>query len=354
MGIFIGKPRLRNSYRAPHASDTGVTPIYYDPRWFGQHGIGRFAQEVIARIPGAQPLTIAGPKLSPIDPIAISAALLGKRAGCYFSPGFNPPLASPIPFAFTIHDLIHLKVPQESSPLRRLYYTSVVRPATRRAKIIFTVSEYSKKEIIDWANIPEERVIVAGNAPAHIFQPEGPCHDPGYPYFLHVGRRAAHKNIARLLSAFAATSISRKAKLFFTGHPDAATRKLVSECHLDGQVKFTGPIDDSQLAEYYRGAIALIFPSLYEGFGLPIVEAMACGTPVITARVTAMEETAGHGNALFVDPYDTHNMSGLIDELAHSDNIRRQLGAAGIARVQKFSWDDTASVIAKCLQIATS
>lgn len=341
-------------HRAPHASEAVAPPIYYDPRWFGQHGIGRFAQEVISRIPGAQPLTITGPKLSPIDPLAVAAALLGKKTGCYFSPGFNPPLASPIPFAFTIHDLIHLKVPEESSPLRRLYYASVVRPAARRAKVIFTVSEYSKKEIIDWANIPEERVIVAGNAPAHIFQPEGPCHDPGYPYFLHVGRRAAHKNIARLLSAFAATSISKKAKLVFTGPPDAATQKLVSKYRLDGRVTFTGTIGDDQLAEYYRGATALVFPSLYEGFGLPIVEAMACGTPVITSSVTATGEIAGNGNALFIDPQDTASLSRLIDEIAFSDHTRTELGKAGIARARSFSWDCIASTIVGHLRTAAS
>lgn len=338
-------------HSAPHATEALAPPIYYDPRWFGQHGIGRFAQEVIARIPNSHPLAIVGPKLSPIDPLTVAAALLGKNAGCYFSPGFNPPLASPIPFAFTIHDLIHIKVPEESSPLRRLYYASVVRPAARRAAVVFTVSNYSKRDILEWANIPEEKVIVTGNAPAQTFQPEGPCHTPGYPYFLHVGRRTSHKNIDRLLGAFAATSISKSAKLVFTGHPDAATQKLISECNLNGHVKFTGPIDDGKLAEYYRGATALVFPSLYEGFGLPIIEAMACGTPVITSNVSAMVEIAGDGNALLVDPHDTDALSRLIDKIAFSGHIRTELGMAGIARAHLFSWDSIASTIADHLRV---
>src|SRR5205085_8921377 len=127
-----------------HSGPQVQPPIYFDPRWSGSHGIGRFSAELQQGLPGVVPLRIAGPKLSLYDPLASSLALAGLREGCFLSPGFNPPLRSPIPFAFTIHDLVHLRVPAESSPMRRLYYASVVRPAARRAWRILTVSECSR------------------------------------------------------------------------------------------------------------------------------------------------------------------------------------------------------------------
>lgn len=328
-------------------------PIFYDPRWIGRHGIGRFAQEVVARIPLAEALPIAGPKLSPFDPLAISLALIAKRQGCYFSPGFNPPLASPIPICFTIHDLIHLKVPEESSAFRRLYYAAVVRPAARRAHCIFTVSEYSKREIAEWADVAEEKIVVASNAVASPFTSDGPRYQPGQPYFLHVGRRGAHKNIPRLLRAFCQSRSGKQACLLFTGDQDDATADCIHQLGMRHTVLFTGPLSDDALAAMYRGAEALLFPSLYEGFGLPIIEAMACGTPVITSDATATAEVAGKSNALLINPEDVAALSEAIDMIAYSSDLRSRLVKTGLARASFFSWDRTSTIIRDTLRSAT-
>lgn len=327
-------------------------PIYYDSRWFGRHGIGRFAEEVIPRIAGATPLAIAGKKLSLFDPLAVSHALLGKSMGCYFSPGFNPPLASRIPIAFTIHDLIHLKVPGESSHLRSLYYASVVRPAARRARCIFTVSEFSRTDIAQWAGIDREKIVVVGNAAASVFTPVGLRHQPGYPYFLHVGRRCAHKNIDRLLSAFSMTRAVRYAKLLFTGTGDQETVRLIHAHGLTACTQFVGSVSDEELAALYRGATALVFPSLYEGFGLPIIEAMACGTPVITSDTTATAEVAGESNAILVDPMNVAAISEAIDKIADSFELRDQLAQAGPDRASMFSWERTGTKVDDTLRLA--
>jgi glycosyltransferase involved in cell wall biosynthesis len=303
--------------------------IHYDPRWSGPHGIGRFSDEVIARLPGAQPLRVGARRLSVLDPLATTLAALRLRSGVYFTPGFNPPLRSSVPVVFCIHDLIHLRFPAESTPARRAYYRLVVGPAARRAFRVLTVSEYSRREILDWSGLPEERVQVAGNGVAAVFHPEGPRHQPGYPYFLHVGRRAAHKNVERLAAAHAASRCGREVRLLFTGD-----------------------LDDEQLAAHYRGAVALAFPSLYEGFGIPIVEAMACGTPVLTSNATAIPETAGEGNALVVDPLSVDSIAAGLDRMAEDSALRENLRQRGLVRAAAFSWDQVGKKVNDVLRTA--
>jgi len=303
--------------------------IHYDPRWSGPHGIGRFSDEVTARLPGAQPLRIGARRLSLLDPLATTIAVSGLRSGVYFTPGFNPPLRSPVPFVFCIHDLIHLRFAGESSALRRAYYGLVVGPAARRAARVLTVSEYSRREILEWTGLSSERVEVVGNGVSSAFRPDGPRHQPGYPYFLHVGRRALHKNVDRLVAAHAA-----------------------SRCGRDVRLLFTEQLDDAQLAAHYRGAVALVFPSLYEGFGLPVVEAMACGTPVLTSNLTALPETVGEGNALFVDPLSVEAITAGLDRLADDAALRADLRQRGLTRAAAFSWDRVAEKVGNALRAA--
>ena len=306
-----------------------MATIHYDPRWSGPHGIGRFADEVIARLPGAAPLRIGAARLSVLDPLATTLAARRLREGVYFTPGFNPPLRSGVPFVFCIHDLIHLRFAGESTPLRRAYYRLVVGPAAQRAARVLTVSEHARGEILAWTKLPPGRVTVVGNGVSAAFRPEGPRHEPGFPYFLHVGRRAAHKNVERLVAAHAASRCGREVRLLFTGE-----------------------LDDAQLAAQYRGALALVFPSLYEGFGLPIVEAMACGTPVLTSNATAMPETAGEGNALIADPLSIEALAAAMDRLAEDAALRADLRQRGLMRARAFSWDRVAEKTANALRAA--
>lgn len=324
-------------------------PIYFDARWAGSHGIGRFASEVQARLPGIVPLRILGTKLSPFDPLAISLALASRKTGCYLSPGFNPPLRSPIPFAFTIHDLIHLQVPQESSALRRTYYAAVVRPATRRAMRILTVSESSRHDILEWSGLDESAVVSVGNGVSPAFHP-APTRHEGPPYFLHVGRRVGHKNIPRLLAAFAASRACADARLVFTGAADANTVDCSRAMGVGGKIMFAGDIDDKRLAELYRNALALVFPSLQEGFGLPVVEAMACGTPVIASNIRSLREITGLGNACLVDPLDTDAIAGAMDAIYENSDERARLSASGLARSRNFRWSEVAARVEAALR----
>lgn len=325
------------------------SPIYFDSRWNGNHGIGRFSMELLKRLPGVVPLKIMGAKLSPFDPLASTLALARCRHGCFFTPGFNAPLHSPIPFAFTVHDLIHLQVPGESSALRRLYYASVVRPATRKAQRILTVSQFSRQQIVEWSGVAAEKVIVVGNGVSQVFSPGAPPVGRPQPYLLHVGRRASHKNIPRLLQAFAASRAGAGLGLVFTGETDADTMQVVAALGLAAHVSFAGEVSDAQLADLYRGALALVFPSLHEGFGLPIIEAMACGTPVITSGVTSTAEVAGEGNALLVDPADVDALRAAIDQVSEDAALREQLRARGVLRARDFTWEAVAQRVQQAL-----
>jgi glycosyltransferase involved in cell wall biosynthesis len=256
---------------------------------------------------------------------------------------------SPIPFAFTIHDLVHLKVQEESSAVRRAYYASVVRPAARRAMRVLTVSEVSRQDIIEWARLPESAVVVVGNGVSEAFTPE-PASHPVEPYFLHVGRRAGHKNVPRLLAAFSACRSNADAKLVFTGVPDSETMRHVSALGLASRVRFEGEVSDASLADLYRHAIALVFPSLQEGFGLPVIEAMACGTPVITSDVPSLREIAGEDNAMFVDPRSTEAIAAAMDAAAFDRSARERLRTRGLARAGEFRWPQVAARVLATLQ----
>jgi len=324
------------------------SPIYFDNRWNGPHGIGRFSMELERRLPGVVPLRIIGPKLSVIDPLASSLAVAPLRDGCFLTPGFNAPLRSPIPFVFTIHDLVHLRVPEESSALRRLYYAAVVRPATRKAWRILTVSEYSRRDIVEWCGVAAESVRVVGNGVSPQFRPGLPLASRDR-YLLHVGRRAGHKNIGNLLRGFALSRAGRELRMVFTGEPDEPTRRLAAAAGVLDRVHFSGPVDDAALASLYQRGLALLFPSLQEGFGLPLVEAMASGMPVITSRTSSMPEVAGDGNALFVEPKDPSSIADAIDCLAGDPQLWETLSRRGLDRASGFSWEQVCARVGEAL-----
>ena len=323
-------------------------PIYFDPRWNGNHGIGRFSAELQARLPGVVPLRIAGPKLSLYDPLASSLALAGRRDGCFLSPGFNPPLRSPIPVAFTIHDLVHLRVPAESTVLRRLYYASVVRPAARRAWRILTVSDYSRRDVAEWSGVDPAAIHVVGNGVSPVFVP-GPGRAWREQFFLHVGRRAGHKNVDGLLRAFALSGLAGAFTVVFTGEPDAATVEHARSLSLTDSIRFSGPVDDQALLGLYHRCMALVFPSLHEGFGLPIVEAMATGTPVVTSTTTSMPEIAGTGNALLADPREPEQIAQALRRVAEDIPLWEQLAGRGRERARAFTWEQVSARVERAL-----
>ena len=316
--------------------------IYADQRWIGNHGIGRFARHVLAGL-DFRPIPVASHPAAPLDAWRLSRALADlTRNDLFFSPGYNSPLVCAAPFVFTIHDLSHIFCPENSSPMIRLYYRTVLKGACYRAVRILTVSEFTRMQIVDWCGVPPEKVLNVGCGVDPAYRPEGSSYGLAFPYLLCVSNRKRHKNEFRVVEAFAAARLAPEIHLVFTGEPTAKLSDYLNKCRVTNRVDFVGPVPEENLPSLYRGAEALIFPSLYEGFGLPIVEAMACGTPVVTANTTAMPEVAGDA-ALLVDPTSVEQIAELMEQVIGDSSLRRQLKEKGLARAVHFSWESTAA-----------
>lgn len=314
----------------------------FDDRWNGVHGIGRFAAEIRRRLPGYADIRLRGRPADAIDPFRLSIRLRVAGARFFFSPGYNAPFVSPCDFAFTVHDLNHISVPENGSALKRLYYNRILRPALHRAAVILTVSEFSRQQICSWSGVHEDKIVNVGNGISGVFCQEGGVGDSaGGPYFVCMGSARPHKNFSRIVRAFAASGLGTEVRLLVIGAPSPKLNAMVEEAGVAGSVEFTGVVPDSRVAEIYRGSLALVFPSLYEGFGLPIIEAMACGTPVITANVTAMPEVAGNA-AVLVDPLSVTEIAEAMRAVFTDDSLRSRLSSLGRERACIYSWDETA------------
>jgi len=322
--------------------------ILFDDRWVGPHGIGRYASELLQRIPGFVSVPHTLRKLHPLEPLWLSAVVAASRARAYFTPGFNPPLISRLPVILTVHDLNHLVVKDNTSVIRRGYYRLVVRPGCLKSFRVLTGSEFSRGHILEWTGLPEERVVKVGYGISEAFMPQGVAHRPGFPYVLYVGLREAHKNIPRLMRAFAQARIDSGIRLLFTGNPDSGLAEIAARVGCSERIAFAGFPDDRNLAELYRGALALAMPSTFEGYGLPAVEAMACGTPALVSRAGGLAEACG--NAGFaIEPENLDSMTDGLERIVTDAALRAELRARGLAWAANFPWSSTASRVAAVL-----
>lgn len=323
-------------------------PVYFDERWIGPHGIGRFAANLAERI-ALQPLGMKGKPSHPFDPLRLASALFRRsEPGLFFSPGYNAPLFGKMPFVFCIHDLCPLDCPESFSRLRAAFFNTFTKPACHRASAVITVSDFSKQRIIRWSGLPPERIVVAGNAVDSSFSPGGERHSHHAPYLLAVSNRRPHKNDARLIAAFANARDISDTHLLITGNPTRELNALVRRLRIETRVHFTGQVTDRQLAALYRGATGAVLPSLYEGFGIPVVEAMASGTPVLTSSTTSLPEVAGDA-ALLVDPTSIDEIAQGISRITNDSRLRQSLRNAGLIRAKRFSWDSIANRVQETL-----
>lgn len=278
-----------------------------------------------------------------------------------------------VPSDFTsynvIHDLNFVHFPGNMPPVRRAYYRHFFPQYARNATRLATVSDYSKNDIAESWHISPEKIDVIPNAASGSFQPltagektaiQGK-YTQGAEYFVFVGALNQRKNIARMLSAFDSFCERNMGKkeinLLIVGTPMYSasffTASLKQMKHRD-KVLFTGHKQQSDLAEIIGSALALLLPSTFEGFGIPLVEAMHCDVPLITSGVTAMPEVAGDA-ALLVDPFSIDSISQAMTNIADNPSLRRNLIENGRLQRQKFSWDTSAekfwSGIESCFKI---
>jgi len=232
---------------------------------------------------------------------------------------FRGPLRAPVPFTVTLHDLALLRQPQHFPRWHRLSGRAALGSVVRAAGRVLAVSEFTKREAVELLGVPAERVTVIGNAVDPVFSPGGPAAEGDY--VLAVGTLEPRKNLRRVEAAAALAGV----ELRVVGAPGWGGVETPG---------WVGEVSDEELAALYRGARCLVYPSLYEGFGIPVLEGMACGTPVVTSKGGATEEVAG-GAAVLVDPLDVEAIASGIGEAA----VRRdELRALGLARAGTYSW----------------
>jgi glycosyltransferase involved in cell wall biosynthesis len=203
-------------------------------------------------------------------------------------------------------------------------------------------------QIVDWSGVPPDKIfnVRCGVDPA--YQPGNSSCGLLSPYLLCVSNRKRHKNEFRVVEAFARSGLAAGIRLVFTGEPTADLADHIERCRVTTRVDFVGMVPEEKFPSLYRGAEALIFPSLYEGFGLPVVEAMACGIPVVTTNTTAMPEVAGDA-ALLVDPTSVEQIAEAMEQVVSDTSLRRQLREKGLARAAQFSWATTAARVHEVL-----
>jgi glycosyltransferase involved in cell wall biosynthesis len=293
------------------------------------------------------------------EQVWIPLSLVRERAHLLHEPHYVLPAATRCHSVVTIHDCIHLMFPQYlPGKLAHVYARGVMWSAVHKADRILTVSEASKRDILRFFGVDEQKIAVIYNAIDERFlaPPDEERMDSvrqryqlDHPFLLYVGNIKPHKNLERLIDAFGrvrATGID-DLRLVIIGDEISkypALRQAVHRHRLDKYVRFLGFQPYDTLAAFYRLARAFVFPSLYEGFGLPPLEAMACGTPVVTSNVSSLPEVAG-GAAVLVDPYDAQSIADGITRAVTDDVLRAHLIERGAARARDFSWSQSVAAI---------
>jgi glycosyltransferase involved in cell wall biosynthesis len=265
---------------------------------------------------------------------------------------FIPPVA-PCPVVTTIHDVSFRSHPAWFPLKHRVLLNLLVPAAARGAARVIVGSEHARQELIRYYDLPEEKIVVTPYAADPIYRPM-PLEEARAAvarrfgvrdsYVLAVGVLQPRKNLPRLVRAFARVVDRVPHRLLLVGKPGWATEELqtaIERGRLGGRVQFTGYVPDADLPALYAAADLFAYPSLYEGFGLPPLEAMACGTPVLTSNTTSIPEVVADA-AECVDPTDEAALAAALEELLRVPDRRAELRERGFLRAARFSWRETA------------
>ncbi|HEY9644433.1 MAG TPA: glycosyltransferase family 1 protein [Coleofasciculaceae cyanobacterium] len=273
------------------------------------------------------------------------------RSPLLFSPVPEMPLFAGCRAVVVVHDLIPLRFPRWSSPLTQ-YSRYYVPQVLAQAEHVICNSLATAQDLVDYFRVPTQKItpIPLAHDANHFRVLAVP--PPPRPYFFYIGRPDPYKNLQRAMSAFA-TLPNRDLEFWIAGSSDPRYTPLLqaqaSELGVSDRVKFLDYVAYDQLPILMNQAIALVFPSLWEGFGFPVLEAMACGTPVITSNLSSLPEVAGEA-ALLVNPYETAEIAAALQTLSTDEAARSQLRQAGLDRASQFSWQKTGQATADVLR----
>ena len=326
--------------------------VYYDPAQVAT----RFPLAEVLALPNVVARPIGLPLYSPQEQLTWPALLRRDHASIYYSPYFALPLAARLPLVNTVHDLIfEMERGYERGRWVRYYYRPMMRLALRRAAAVLSVSEATKTGLASYYGLAAARVAVVGEAAAEAFRfpldetilsetrrrlglPE--------PYVLAIGARRPHKNLGAAVRAFAAVQPQIPHWLVVVGraeprYPDEVAAAL-AEVGAGVRVRELAAVDEADLPAVYAAADALLMPSLHEGFGLPALEAMASGTPVVASRCAALAEVVGEAG-LLVDVGRPGALAEALRRVALDARLREDLRRRGLARAAQFSWERSAA-----------
>ena len=326
-------------------------------------GIGVYASGVLPALQGLEHSLIPGggeggakERLRRLAWSQVSLPELARRAGAslIFTPAPEGYLGRQrIPQVVMVHDLRPISHPERS--LQSLYFRAWVPPLLRSCQRVITNSRFTAAEIERHTGLAASRIsVIPLGYDDQLFRPASPG-SPRQPppvlaglrgpYLLHLGQAYPHKNLERLIRAFAQV-VPRHPELNLVlagkshGSETPRLQGLIETLQLQKRVRFVAYVPYGQLGDLYRGALALAYPSLWEGFGLPVLEAMACGTPVLTSLGSGTEEVAGDA-ALLVKPTDRGAIAEALEALAREPLLRADLGRRGLVRAAGFSWQRT-------------
>ncbi|GAB4431002.1 MAG: glycosyltransferase family 1 protein [Chloroflexi bacterium OHK40] len=317
---------------------------------------GRYDLAAIARLPGVELAGLRAGPFSAAQHLALPALARRLRLDVLHSPYFiKPYLGLPCPSVVTIYDLIGWRFPRMLTWRGRIFYRATMAMAVRSAAAIITISQSARADIAHVYRPPPERLTVTPLAAGRRFHPQPPeavmaaRARYGLPerYVLYVGSDRPHKNLERLVRAWERVleqDAAAGTRLVIAGHMDHRRqdlRRFIGERGLADAVQLLPNVADADLPALYSGATIFAFVSSYEGFGLPPLEAMACGTPVLCAYASSLPEVVGEA-ALSVDPHSVAEIAEGLLRLLRSPALRHSLSARGLRRAREFSWRRTA------------
>lgn len=318
-----------------------MTELYVDDRYRGAHGIGRYAREVLPRLrPEWRSLDLDGHAHSALD--AFRPLPEQARDSLIYTPGYGA-LVRARRQILTVHDLIHLRMPWPGRAKFEAYYRGPVRRAVRRAGVVLTVSQTSARAIREWVRDDTVEIVDAGNGCSDTFGVDGPAAESADPYLLFVGNLRQHKNLDVVLRALQlAPELRLRAVL-----PEREIASAVERAAALGvgrRVEWLHGLDDGRLAALYRGAAATVMPSTIEGFGLPALESVACGVPVIFWRgCDAVAEVVGDRGWAVDSATDARHWA---ETLTLATGSSRRVSPP----VDAHDWNRTAGVISDVLE----
>ncbi|WP_036484393.1 glycosyltransferase family 1 protein [Myxosarcina sp. GI1] len=276
-----------------------------------------------------------------------------SNADLIYSPLPEAPLYRNCRYVVMCHDLIPLRFPKLISPLTN-YFRYVVPLVLQQAEHIICNSEATARDISDRYGISAKKItpILLGYDRDNFYPRTVTTKNSNRPYFLYLGRQDPYKNLQGLIAAFAKMSDSKEYELWIAGEIDRRftpqLQQQALELDVSDRIKFLNYVSYQELPFLISGAIALVFPTFWEGFGLPVLEAMACGTPAIASNLASLPEITGEA-AILVDPYQTSEITAAMESIVRDTLLRSQLRDLGLQRAKLFSWDKTAAATQESL-----